>query len=83
MEDETLKQSIENDPFHAGLTEHGEFKGFTGDKRQDSGGRSVQSMTDEEIEKSRSVLARLVRSPQMLLVLTYIGLIFLMGKVYA
>lgn len=72
MDDETLTDSIENDPFHKGLAKHGEFTGFR-----------IPPMTDEEIEESRSKLARLVRNPQVLLTLTYVGLILLMGRAYA
>ena len=72
MDDARLKDSIESDPFHKGLAEHGEFTGFT-----------LAPMSDDEIAASRSKLARLVRNPQLLLVIGYIGLILLMGKVYA
>lgn len=82
MDDETLTDSIAGDPFHKGLAEHGKFEGFAEDRRRDSA-RPVQAMSDEEIEESRSMLARLVRNPQFLLVIGYIGTILLMGKVYA
>lgn len=82
MDDETLTDSIASDPFHQGLAKHGKFEGFAEDKRRDSA-RPVQAMTDEEIEDSRSMLARLVRNPQLLLVLTYLGILCLMGKAYA
>ena len=84
MDDETLSKSIVGDPFHVGLAEHGEFIGFPKvDGRTESGPHLTLEMSDTEIEKSKSKLARLIRNPQMLLVLTYIGLICLMGKVYA
>lgn len=72
MDDQTLQRQITEDPFHKGLEEHGEFKGF-----------KIEPMSAEEIEESRSKLARLVRNPQLLLVLGYIGLICLMAKAYA
>lgn len=83
MDDETLSKSIVEDPFHVGLAEHGEFRGFRKDKRTESGPRLSLSLSDEEIKASRSKLARLVRNPQLLLVVAYIGTILLMGKVYA
>ncbi|KKN88774.1 hypothetical protein LCGC14_0243810 [marine sediment metagenome] len=56
MEDEKVKDNIATDPFHKGLEEHGDFPGFNETER-----RFVQTpMSDEEIEQSRSKLARLV-----------------------
>lgn len=79
MDDKTLKDNIATDSFHKGLDTNGEFPGFGETER-----RFVQApMTDDEIKASRSKLARLIHNPQVLLVLTYIGLICLMGKAYA
>jgi hypothetical protein len=84
MDDETLTDSIAGDPFHKGLAKHGQFNGFREDKRRENGRGFVQnSLSDEEIKASRSKLARLVRNPQLLLVLTYLGILCLMGKAYA
>jgi hypothetical protein len=84
MKDKDLTESITSDPFHRGLAEHGEFKGFREDKRRENGRGFIQdSLSDEEIKASRSKLARLVRNPQLLLVLTYLGILCLMGKAYA
>ena len=48
MDDKALKDSIENDPFHKGLAEHSEFKGFV-----------APPMSDEEVEASKSKLSRI------------------------
>jgi hypothetical protein len=84
MKDKDLTESIQGDPFHTGLAEHGEFIGFEKtDARGEDSHHTIDGMTEEEIKKSRSLLARLVRNPQLLLVLTYLGILCLMGKAYA
>jgi hypothetical protein len=84
MKDKDLTDSIKADPFHKGLAEHGEFIGFEeADDREETCRFTQDAMTEEEIAKSRSMLARLVRNPQLLLVLTYLGILCLMGKAYA
>ncbi len=76
MDDRTLAKSIESDPFHTGLAKYGEFTGFAVEP-------AMAPMTDAEIKASRALMARLISNPQVLLVLTYLGLILLIGKVYA
>ena len=78
VKDKDLTESLASDPFHTGLHENDEFKGFDEAER-----RPQDPMSDEEIKASRSKLARLVRNPQLLLVLTYVGTLLLMAKVYA
>lgn len=48
MDDQSLKEKIESDPFHEGLAKNGEFKGFGQTK-----------MTTEELKASRDKLSRL------------------------
>jgi hypothetical protein len=86
MKDKDLTDSIKADPFHVGLAQHGEFLGFEAkDKRADTG-HAIESMTDEEIKASReklSKMSRLIRNPQLLLTIAYVGTLLLMGKAYA